>query len=46
MKMTMLPIIHNLKVRESSSKERLLVSQGFIASTGKRVTVGWKRSSR
>lgn len=27
--MTTLPIIHNLKVRESSSKERLLVSQGF-----------------
>lgn len=46
MKMTTLPIIHNLKVRESSSKERLLVSQGFIALTGERVTVGWKRSSR
>lgn len=45
MKMTVLPIIHNLGVGESSSKELLLVPWDFIASTGERGTVGQKRPS-
>lgn len=45
MKMTILPIIHNLMVRESSSNEQLLVSWGFIASTGK-VACGMRRPGR
>lgn len=46
MKMTVLPIIHNLLVGESSSKELLLVPWGFIASTGKRVTMGWMEEAQ